>query len=179
MIYFTSDLHFCHNKEFLYKSRGFNNVYDMNLQIIKNWNGLVDYNDDIYILGDIMLNDDSEGISLLHKLNGRIHIILGNHDTDNRIPLYNNAYNVCSIEYGSRMRYKGHSFILSHYPCICTYIQDKALKAANISLYGHTHSKDIFEFKDFYAYNVAVDAHDCTPVSIDQIIEDLHKYYNQ
>ena len=91
MIYFTSDLHFCHNKEFLYKSRGFNNVYDMNLQIIKNWNGLVDYNDDIYILGDIMLNDDSEGISLLHKLNGRIHIILGNHDTDNRIPLYNNS----------------------------------------------------------------------------------------
>ena len=177
MIYFTSDLHFCHDKEFLYKPRGFNSIHDMNRQIIKNWNATVQYSDDIYILGDIMLSNDDVGVALLHQLNGRIHIILGNHDTDNRISLFNNSYNVCSIEYGSRMRYKGHSFVLSHYPCLCTHRLDKALKAAYISLHGHTHSDKLFELEDWYTYNVAVDAHDCTPVSIDQIIEDLHKYY--
>lgn len=36
MIYLTSDLHFGHNKEFLYKPRGFNSIEAHDEQIIKN-----------------------------------------------------------------------------------------------------------------------------------------------
>lgn len=36
MIYFTADLHFGHNKEFIYKKRGFNSVDEMNNKIIEN-----------------------------------------------------------------------------------------------------------------------------------------------
>ena len=35
-IYFTSDLHIGHDKDFLYKPRGFNNVWDMDNAIIEN-----------------------------------------------------------------------------------------------------------------------------------------------
>ena len=37
-IFITSDLHFFHNQSFIYEPRGFDNVYDMNNAIVKNWN---------------------------------------------------------------------------------------------------------------------------------------------
>ena len=36
MIYFTSDWHFCHNKPFIYESRGFKSIEEMNEIIIEN-----------------------------------------------------------------------------------------------------------------------------------------------
>ena len=35
MIWLTSDLHFFHNREFVYKPRGFNSVEEMNEKIIQ------------------------------------------------------------------------------------------------------------------------------------------------
>ena len=40
MIYLASDLHFNHDKPFIYEPRGFTNVYDMNRAIIKNFNSI-------------------------------------------------------------------------------------------------------------------------------------------
>ena len=93
-IYFLSDTHFCHDRDFIYSPRGFKNVTEMNSAIIKNWNNVINYDDDVYILGDIMLNDNIEGLKCLESLKGKIHIIIGNHDTDARIKSYNNCYNV-------------------------------------------------------------------------------------
>ena len=36
-VYFCSDFHFCHDRDFIYKPRGFDSVYEMNEQIIKNF----------------------------------------------------------------------------------------------------------------------------------------------
>ena len=41
-IWLTSDLHFLHNKEFLYKPRGFDSVEEMNEAIIERHNVLVE-----------------------------------------------------------------------------------------------------------------------------------------
>ena len=87
MIYFTSDLHFNHDKEFIYKNRGFNTIDEMNSTIIRNWNNLVEDSDIVYILGDIMLGTD-ESIELFNKLKGQKKIVLGNHDTTHRAELY-------------------------------------------------------------------------------------------
>ena len=88
MIYFSSDLHFNHNKDFLYKPRGFDSIDAMNMAVVSNWNSVVTNEDDVYILGDLMLGDNEAGISLLKMLNGKLHIILGNHDTESRRELY-------------------------------------------------------------------------------------------
>ena len=53
---------------------------------------------------------------------------------------------------------------------------DKPLRQRTLCLSGHTHSKEKFDRRT-EAYNVAVDAHNCYPVSIDQIIEDFKVKY--
>ena len=54
-IFLTSDLHFGHNKEFIYKVRGFNSIEEMNEAIIERWNSVVNNDDDVYVLGDFIL----------------------------------------------------------------------------------------------------------------------------
>ena len=41
MIYITSDFHFCHNKEFLYKPRGFSSIEEMNIVLVENYNNII------------------------------------------------------------------------------------------------------------------------------------------
>ena len=83
-IYLSSDLHFFHDKDFIYKPRGFENILDMNETILKNWNNTVSEEDEVYLLGDLMLGDNNKGIELIKQLNGKIHVILGNHDSATR-----------------------------------------------------------------------------------------------
>ena len=99
MIYFTSDLHLGHDKDFIYKERGFDNISSHNIAILKNWNSIVTPDDVVYVLGDLMLGDNSAGMSILKQLNGTIHIILGNHDTDSRIALYKTLPQVTDITF--------------------------------------------------------------------------------
>lgn len=180
MIYFTSDLHLNHNKEFIYIPRGFDNVWDMNRAIVENWNAIVKPDDDVFVLGDLMLGGDmltQDSLNLIKSLKGKIHIVLGNHDTDNRIELYKSLYNVVSICYALRLKYDGYTFFLCHFPVLCSNIDDKGLKHRTICLCGHTHTKNRFVDMDKgYIYHVEVDAHDMKPVSIEEVIKDISKF---
>lgn len=42
-----------------------------------------------------------------------------------------------------------------------------------INLFGHTHSKQLFYEDRPYMYNVAMDAHNSTPVCISDIVADI------
>ena len=97
-IWFVSDTHFGHQKDFLFGPRGFTNFEEHDTAIIENWNSVVAPNDEVYHLGDVMLGDNEHGIECLKKLNGKIHILIGNHDTDTRIELYSQCPNVVSID---------------------------------------------------------------------------------
>lgn len=172
MIWLTSDLHFCHNREFLFKPRGFNAVWEMNDEIVKRWNEVVAPDDDVYVLGDLMLNSNDVGAYLIQQLKGRIHIVLGNHDTDARIELYKTFCNVVEVVDAKRLRYKNYHFFLTHYPCLTATLEKESLKQCTINLYGHTHQTTNF-FNDMpFMYHVGVDSHNCRPVSIDQVIAD-------
>lgn len=174
-IFLTSDLHLCHNKSFLYEPRGFFNIDEMNKAIVKNWNEIVDDDDTIYILGDIMLNDNITASKYFNQLKGWKHIILGNHDTDERKKLYQNLRGVLSIDYASILKYEGFSFFLCHYPTITSsHNVEKKLKSRLINLCGHSHTKDKFaDWDKGYIYHCELDAHDNRPVLIDNIINDI------
>lgn len=180
MIYLTSDTHFCHDKSFLYEPRGFSSVSEMNQAIVKNWNKTVGKDDDVYHLGDVMLNNNAEGARLLHQLNGRIHIILGNHDTDARVDIFNDSYNVVEVCYGRPLKYEGYHFFLSHYPTITSnFDHGKPLKARVINLCGHSHTSNPFQDWDKgIIYHVELDAHRNTPVSIDDCLSDIKYWYD-
>lgn len=58
-IFLTSDLHFLHDREFIWKARGFNSVDEMNEETIRRFNEVVNPEDTVYILGDIALGGGS------------------------------------------------------------------------------------------------------------------------
>lgn len=146
----------------------------MNQAIVERWNSVVKPEDTIYVLGDIMLNDNEEGIRLLKSLNGHIHIVLGNHDTATRETLYRECENVESVELAAKLKYKGHHFFMTHYPCLTGNLEKESIKQCTLSLYGHTHQQTNF-YRDIpYMYHVGVDSHNCTPVHIDTILKEMY-----
>lgn len=179
MIYLTSDLHFNHDKEFVWKARGFNSVEEMNEEIIKRFNSRVQKDDTVYILGDICMSGNLEkNKELIERLNGNLYIILGNHDTNNRITMYFECKNVKTIiGYADVLNYRKYRFYLSHYPTnTANYDCEEPLRARTINLCGHIHTKDkLCDIKEegSLRYHVEVDAHNCYPVLIDDIITEL------
>lgn len=178
MIYFSSDLHLNHLKGFIYEPRGFLSVNEMNDVIIKNFHSIITPEDDLYLLGDTFLGELAAGINLFNQLPGKIHLVWGNHDTDNRKEAMSQCHNVVEvIGHATIIKYNKYHFYLSHFPTITTNFDDyqKPLKQRTLCLAGHTHSKEKFE--PYGSYNVAVDAHNCFPVSIDEIINDFKIRY--
>lgn len=172
MIYLISDLHFGHDKYFIYGPRGFSSVEEMNEAIVDRWNSIVTDTDTVYILGDVIMGT-IENVKWLTALKGEKIIIQGNHDSIPRLECYlENGIEVKGI---CNLGYKGYKFLLSHYPTLCSNYDDKAsLKSKVINLCGHTHTKDPFsDWDKGTIYHVDCDAHNCTPVSIEKVIEDI------
>lgn len=177
-IFVSSDYHFNHDREFIWKARGFSSIDEMNEAIIERHNSVVAPEDDIYILGDICLGGGMPGITaknqaLIERLNGRIHIILGNHDTPSRIEMYKMCKNVVDVKYADMIHYRGYHFYLSHFPTLTANLEKEFLKQCTINLFGHTHSMDPFYNDIPFMYNVAMDAHNCYPVLLDDAIEHM------
>ena len=167
-----------HNKPFLYEPRGFKNIYEHDKQIIKNWNEIVQSEDDVFHLGDVMLGDNDYGLFCLKQLKGNIHIIRGNHCTNTRMELYRTCQNVVEICEGKFLQYKKYHFYLSHYPCITSnYDTDKPLKVRTISLCGHSHTNDKFQDMDKgLIFHIELDTNNNKPWLLDDIIEDIKTY---
>lgn len=175
-IFITSDTHFCHDKDFIYKPRGFSSIEEMNEEIVKRWNSVVKPDDLVYHLGDVMLMDNEKGLEYLKRLNGQIYIIRGNHDTNNRINVYQECGNVFECgDWARVITYKKWNFYLSHFPTIVgNYDDDSRKKNGFYCLCGHRHATNRWvDFKDSRAYHVEMDAHNCYPVLIDDVIEDI------
>ena len=174
-IYFTSDLHFGHDREFIYTPRGFKTVWEMNDTILKNWNEIVNPEDDVYCLGDLMLGNNDVGMSYIKDLKGKIHVVRGNHDTDVRMDLYNKCYNIIEVTEGQFLKWNGFNFYLNHYPTFTSNLEKSdRLKEHIINLYGHTHQKENFYNDIPFMYHVGLDSHDCKPVLIENIITDIN-----
>ena len=168
-IFLTSDLHFGHSKDFLWSPRGFQSSEEHDENIIKKYNSIITNEDDVYILGDLMLGDNDDGMKKLEQLNGNLYIVLGNHDTPTRVEKYKNYSKVKSVLYADVIKFKKWTFYLSHCPMIVSYEGDESKLW---SLHGHTHSKD--KFGEYYhCYNVALDAHDNYPIKLEDVIIDI------
>ena len=174
-IYFTSDLHFGHDREFIWKVRGYDSVEHMNTRQVEKWNAIVDSDDDVYVLGDVMLGDP-KNIEYVRRLNGEIHIVLGNHDTLTQEQMYRELPNVVEVaEIGIRLKYKKYHFVLTHYPMLTGNLEKESLKQMSLNLYGHTHQLTNFYNDMPFMYHVGVDSHNGYPVLVDDIIEEMNK----
>ena len=179
LIYLTSDLHFGHDKDFMYGPRGFDSIEDHDRALIDKWNRTVSATDDVYVLGDLMLGDTVQGLQKLAQLNGVLHVVRGNHDTDNRWRYYGNVWNVIETKEAMTLKFQKFRFYLSHYPTLTANFDDgKELRRHLFNLCGHLHTKDKFaDWDKGLIYHVELDAHDMRPVSIEQIIDDIREIY--
>lgn len=168
-IYLTSDWHFNHDKDFIWKSRGFNSVEEMNSAIIQKHNSIVTNNDIVYVLGDCIMGDLDAGLKILLKMKGRKYLAFGNHDTETRLKAFKDNNIFCDIQMGYRIKASKKTCILTHYPTITANGED----TRTINLYGHTHQIDNFYENKPYVYHVGIDSHDCYPVNIDEVLKDI------
>jgi calcineurin-like phosphoesterase family protein len=83
-VFFTADQHFGHKNLIINGYRNFRDVDHMDDEIIYRYNKVVGKDDDVYILGDFTFYNPSKDadkiISILQRLNGRKHLVPGNHD---------------------------------------------------------------------------------------------------
>lgn len=177
MDFFTSDLHIGHDKDFIWGARGFSSIEEHDTQILLRWNATISPEDTVYILGDLCMGGNEKEWNRIYKnLNGNKIFIIGNHDTSNKIDKYTFDYDMECQGFATIYRYsKKYKFYLSHYPTYtANYDDDK--KHPLINLHGHTHQREKFFNNNPYMYNVAMDAHNCTPISIEQIIKDIKNF---
>lgn len=178
-IFLTSDWHFLHDREFVWGVRGFHNVHEMNEAIIERHNSVVAPEDEVYVLGDLALGGGGTEVleaaqRLIERLNGRIHVVLGNHDTAKRTEMYQKCKNVVEVcGWATMFGYRGYHFYLSHFPTLTANLEKETLKQCTINLFGHTHQGSNFHEDRPYMYHVGQDSHNCYPVLLDDAIEEM------
>ena len=179
MLFFTSDLHFGHEKIIKACRRPFSSVEEMNGKLVENWNATVGAHDEVYILGDFALRLEMPVIhEILEQLNGRKHLIFGNHDHEiaRHRYFFRDVFASMRDLYLMRLPSYDKRLILCHYPMMfwCGDYDPKF-----VHLYGHIHNNahDIAWASHLRnAYNVGVDVNGYRPVSIDEILEKIRAH---
>lgn len=163
-------------KNFYGGPRGFSSTLENSQIIIAHHNEVVNNEDEVYCLGDCMLNNNDYGLEMIKSLKGKIHIICGNHDSNTRIELYKTLPNVVEVCEAKTIKVGKQLYFLCHYPAITSNYDDKPYHSHLINLHGHTHQKTNFIDNDNpFIYHVGVDSHGCYPVSIEEVSKDIHE----
>ena len=140
---FISDCHFyhngiCHSMD----KRGFTDYEEMNKYMIQKWNSKVTPRDHVYILGDLSIAKGEKTNEILKQLNGKLHLIIGNHDNYLEDKSFDRE-RFLSIDPYKEIRDNRRLVILSHYPVFCykdQYRIDKEGNPLTYMLYGHVHN---------------------------------------
>ena len=181
MNYYISDLHLGHKNIMSSKmsNRPFNSVEEMDEILIKNWNNIVKNEDDIYILGDFCYKSGKNPKEYLNRLNGKKHLIVGNHDGQ---ILRDPVCRKCFVEIKDMLNIKdgNKNLFLCHYPMA----EWPGYFRETIHLYGHIHNNTTNDtYKIMYnlknAYNVGADILDFTPRALQDVIEYNLKFKNE
>lgn len=149
-LWFTSDLHFGHEK--IAVIRGFETTEEHDSAIAENWKQAVKTDDHVWVLGDLQMTRVAYALNLIQELPGIKHLIAGNHDPCH--PMHREAHRhqrrylqaFESVQAFARKRICGQTVMLSHFP-YCgdhteqeRYVQYRLRNEGEWLLHGHTHS---------------------------------------
>lgn len=159
-VFFISDLHFCHDRDFIWGSKGrsYKNVDEMNKHILSVWNSTITDNDIVFNLGDLVFNDSNgkKAMFLMEHLKCKTHYFLhGNHSSGVKqvyecaIQEFKNEHSIQSdieiypLEVGKfvfvgnylEVEVNGQPLVLTHYPLLSW----NGLHQGAWNIFGHTH----------------------------------------
>lgn len=170
-IWFTADYHLGHENIIKYCNRPFSTVEEMDAELIHRHNEVVRPDDTVYIIGDFTLGGHDIAVRYLERLNGRIILQQGSHDSrwfdrdlgDGRIstipPLHSLELPIQKGEYKQIVvlcHYAMRSWDRSHY--------------GSWHLFGHSHGK----LEPYgLSFDVGVDTHNFYPWSLEEVAEKM------
>ena len=163
-VWFTSDTHFGHANIIALSGRPFASVDEMDAALVANWNALVRPADEVWHLGDFAFRNAAPAAEYLRRLNGRVHLIWGNHDNEQTraSPLWASSGPYAEIAL------EGRRLVLFHY---AMRVWNRSHNGS-IHLYGHSHGSLA---GDSQSCDVGVDGAPWAyrPVSLPQILSFL------
>lgn len=177
MIYYISDLHIGHKAALRFDERPFADIKEMENEIILRWNQKVTTEDDVYILGDVFYGYKGKPADFLHQLNGRLHLITGNHDYG---LLKDREASGCFAEIDKLKMIidNGRYVVLCHYPLIDW--NKKHFGAYHV--YGHVHKKIndeiLFMMKQKRAYNAGCMINGYVPCTLEELEQNNRIFKN-
>lgn len=158
----------------------------MNDALVANWNSVVKPDDHVYHLGDFCFGNVEKWNWCLGpgRLNGHIHLVLGNHDPERVFKDGTLIERFDSIDYQKILIIEGWTVILNHFPFLSF---SNNLDHKVMQLFGHIHSGpdgigNVMtggKEPQWNQYDVGVDNNNYTPVSWTQIKEKMKLAENE
>ena len=177
---FIADLHFGHKDVIAFDNRPFRNVEEMEEEMIRRWNAKVSKKDHVFVIGDMFggVNTTHAG-EIVHALNGRIHLIRGNHDPKGEV--FESLFEEVALSKQIQVRVRGEKqrVVMRHRLLPVFRGSDEGV----VQLYGHTHDSLIARIEDEYikmmnwlgfplqAFNVSACRMDYEPKTLEEIME--------
>lgn len=131
--FYISDTHWGHNNVLAFDQRPFKTVDEMDAELIRRWNSVVNAGDIVYILGDMFWISPSKAKPIMEQLNGQKFLVKGNHDR-----WHDAKFDKLFVKIDEYMEVEdnGRKVVLCHYPIPCF----KNHFYGWVHLYGHVHN---------------------------------------
>jgi calcineurin-like phosphoesterase family protein len=172
MILFTGDLHFGHQNIIHHCGRPFGSLEEMDAVLIANWNRAVKPTDTVYILGDLFFRNTVPAAEYLTRLNGKKHLIIGNHDKFwmKKIDL---SRFFASVEKYMEISDGAHKITLCHYPMMTW--------SGAYMIHGHIHNDRRAAYFPLLCQmpgllNAGVDVNKMCPVHFNALLKNNTKF---
>lgn len=181
-VWFTADTHFGHRAMAATGKgwRPFATVEEHDEHLIEAWNKVVRADDHVWHLGDVGMGPVEEILTKVATLNGRKHLVAGNHDlvwSGHRQAHQHQRRWLQEFEsvqsFARRRLSKTEMFMLSHFPYAGDHTADERYAQFRLRDEGawlvHGHVHDTWDVLDLQV-NVGVDVRDWRPVHLDELV---------
>jgi calcineurin-like phosphoesterase family protein len=165
MLFFTSDTHFGHLFTLTRRKRPFASLAAMDAQMIARWNETVAPGDEVYHLGDVAHLEHPDIAGLLGRLNGRVHLLLGNNDDRAALEATGRFASISEL---LNLAVEGQNIFLCHYP-LREWPNDWR---GAWHLFGHVHGKHDSNPHGL-SLDIGVDSHGYRPISLAEVAQKM------
>jgi calcineurin-like phosphoesterase family protein len=172
---FTSDPHYFHKNIIRYCDRPFSSVEEMNETMIQRYNELIGPKDTVLWVGDCFFGKVKPCKEVMNRLNGKKHLILGNHDYHPHMMAEMGFELITDRIYGV---IAGRKVVIIHYDqwkyrsIWDDRYENRRYDAQHdeVIIHGHTHQKSKSLLNQVH---VGVDAWNFTPALRSQVEEEI------
>ena len=153
-----ADTHFGDDNIRKFENRPFDTVIQMTRGLIERWNETVSENDTVYVLGDFCVESEIKTVLAENKLNGKIILIVGNHDKG-----FEEEYRKYGVEVIEHPIILDGFWILSHEPM---YVSEQTPYA---NVFGHVHNNPMYKTVSSRSYCVSAERIGFMPIDFEVV----------